>query len=255
LTLALPARAKLNLDLEVTRRREDGFHELRTTFQAIDLHDLVEVERAEQTRFTSSGFGIDPENNSVLNALRALEAATGRSLPARIHLHKQIPPGSGMGGASSDAAATLRGLQKIYDLANTDLRPLAEQLGSDVPFFLTGGRVRAEGRGERITQLPTTPAANVLWFAIAWPGFELSTGDVYRAWDEVKGEGPNHLRRAAGHVEPRLEAFARSLGGGWQMTGSGSAFFKQSATMREAEEAIKKLDCWTAVAQSVAPWA
>ncbi|TMD71604.1 MAG: hypothetical protein E6I81_10155 [Chloroflexi bacterium] len=116
LTVALPARAKLNLDLEVTGRTGDGFHQLRTTFQAIDLHDLLEIEHASETTFTTSGFDVAKTNNSVLNAHQALEKAAQKTLPARIHLHKRIPPGSGMGGASSDAATTLRALKTMFGL-------------------------------------------------------------------------------------------------------------------------------------------
>jgi len=250
LTIALPARAKLNLDLEVVGRTDDGFHQLRTTFQAIDLHDLLEIEAADETTFTASGFDVAPTKNSVIAAHDALEHAAKRKLPARIVLHKRIPPGSGMGGASSDAAATLRSLKIMFGL-DLDLTPIATQLGSDVPFFLTGGRAHAEGRGEKVAPLPFRPG----WFAIAWPGIELLTADVYRAWDEVKGEPPNHLRRAAEHVEPRLMDFAKKLGAGWQMTGSGSAFFKQTDSEQEGKEAIARLDGWTAVSRAVPHWA
>lgn len=250
MTVALPARAKLNLDLEVLGRTEDGFHELRTTFQAIDLHDLLLIEAAAETTFTTSGLTISKNQNSSLNAQQALAEHARRKLPARIHLHKRIPPGSGMGGASSDAAATLRALKTLFAL-DVDLRPIAEELGSDVPFFLQGGRAQARGRGEQLTPLDDEPA----WFALAWPGIELATGDVYRTWDETKGEGPNHLRRAAEHVDPRIKEFAKRLGPGWQMTGSGSAFFQRTATKQQAEHATDALDCWTAVTRSVAPWA
>jgi 4-diphosphocytidyl-2-C-methyl-D-erythritol kinase len=193
---------------------------------------------------------VDEKDNSVLNAQRALERVAGRVLPARIHLHKRIPPGSGMGGASSDAAATLRGLSALYGL-EVDLLQIGGELGSDVPFFLVGGLARGEGRGERLTTLPFEPA----WFAVVWPWIELSTTDVYRAWDDVKGEGSNHLRRAAEHVEPRLKDFAQQLGGGWHMTGSGSAFFKRVDNQEEGRKSIKNLDCWTTVTRAVGPWA
>ncbi len=78
---------------------------------------------------------------------------------------------------------------------------------------------------------------------------------MYRAWDEVKGEGSNHLRRAAEHVEPRLQEFAQQLGTEWQMTGSGSAFFKKVGNQEEGRKSIKNLDCWTAVTRAVGPWA
>jgi len=250
LTIALPARAKLNLDLAVLGLRDDGFHEIRTTVQAIDLHDLVILERAAQTTLTTSGLDLKAvAGNSCTNAQSALETATGRKLPARIHLHKRIPSGAGLGGASSDAAATLRGLAALHSL-DVDLGPIAAQVGADVPFFLAGGTAVAEGRGERLTPLATEAA----WFAVAWPEFELLTPDVYRAWDEAPGEPPNQLANAALHVEPRLRQFAEGLAPGWQMTGSGSAFFKRCATESEAVETTSSLKCWSSVAQAVAAW-
>ena len=248
--IALPARAKLNLDLEVVARRPDGFHELRTTFQSIELHDLVTVTKADQTSFTISGMSWSGDSNSLLNAHRVLEEVAGSKLPVAIHLDKRIPPGSGLGGASSDAAAALRAIGSVHRL-DVDLRPIAANLGADVTFFLTGGRARAEGRGEQLTELETEPG----WFALAWPGFELSTAAVYGAWDEVKGEAPNHLRRAAEHVEPRLKDFASRLGAGWQMTGSGSAFFKACTEEMAARKSVEGIGGWTAVTRSVGPWA
>jgi 4-diphosphocytidyl-2-C-methyl-D-erythritol kinase len=245
LTIALPARAKLNLDLEVIRLRDDGYHEIRTTIQEIDLHDLLEISPARETAFTSLGFPV-PQDNTVVRAHSVLERMAGRELPARFHLHKLIPPGSGMGGASSDAAAALRGLRKLHRL-DIDLAPAALEVGADVPFFLVGGTAKAEGRGERITRLGTAPR----WFAVAWPGVELATKDVYGAWDTVKGAGPNQLRRAAEKVEPRLEEFAKRLGAGWQMTGSGSAFFRGFALREAAAQAAATLDCWTVVTRAV----
>jgi 4-diphosphocytidyl-2-C-methyl-D-erythritol kinase len=249
LKLVVPARAKLNLDLQVIGRRADGFHDLHSTFQAIDLHDLIAIEPASHTRMQVEGFDVDAEENSVIRALHAVEESAGRALPTEIRLVKRIPPGSGMGGASSDAAATLKVLSQMFNLT-LDLKAIAAQLGSDVPFFLHGGRARAEGRGDRLLALESTR----MWFAIAWPGFGLSTGDVYEAWDQVGGEGPNELRRAAELADPRLKAFAEDLGPGWQMTGSGSAFFKSVSTEQDANHATRQLECWTAVASSVPAW-
>jgi 4-diphosphocytidyl-2-C-methyl-D-erythritol kinase len=249
LTIALPARAKLNLDLEVLARRDDGFHDIRTTMQEIDLHDLLEIAPAAQTSFTAQGFPV-PEDNSVLKAQAALEQAARRPLPARFHLHKLIPPGSGLGGASSDAAAALRGLAALHGV-DADLAAIAPRIGADVPFFLAGGTAKAEGRGERLTRLETRRQ----WFALAWPGVELATADVYRAWDRVRGDGPNQLSRAAAAVEPRLDEFERKLGAGWQMTGSGSAYFRACGSQAQAAEAILALDCWKTVARSLGPGA
>ena len=251
MTLVVPARAKLNLDLAVLARMPDGFHEVRTQMQAVALHDLLELKTADRTAMTTSGrHPLDPNNNSVRVAHQALQDLVGRELPTAFHLDKTIPPGSGMGGASSDAAAALKGLVALHSI-KADLSKIAAAVGADVAFFLTGGAALAEGRGERLTVLGTKPE----WYAIAWPDIELSTAAVYRAWDEVKGDGPNQLAAAAAHVEPRVGDFATSLGAGWQMTGSGSAFFLRCADQRSAEKAIAKVDGWTAVTHSVGPWA
>ena len=254
MTIALPARAKLNLDLAVLGRRNDGFHDVRTTLQAIDHHDVVMLTKAPTTNLTTSGITVsNTQDNSVLKAHAALEKATKQTLPTHIHLHKRIPPGAGMGGASSDAATALRGLAALHHVT-ANFQEIARHLGADVPFFLAGGTAIAEQRGDHLTPIPTQRQ----WFAIAWPGVELSTQDVYRAWDEMPGDPPNHLTKAAMRIEPRLQEFANTLnsnGKGWQMTGSGSAFFKQCKDEDEARIAISHLKCWTAIAQAIGPWA
>jgi 4-diphosphocytidyl-2-C-methyl-D-erythritol kinase len=248
--LAVAARAKLNLDLKVVGRRDDGFHEIRTHIQAIAIHDLIELAPASRTSLEVTGLAAPTtDDNSVLKAHTALERAVGRELPTRFHLHKRIPAGSGLGGASSDAAAALRGLVAIHQLS-PDLAAIAPGIGADVPFFLTGGAAIATGRGEHIAPLPTTTD----WFAIAWPGIELSTGAVYRAWDEVSGDAQNQLRRAAARVEPRIAEFAERLGDRWQMTGSGSAFFTTCQSEEEARTVVASIGCWTAVTQAVGSW-
>lgn len=248
--IALPARAKLNLDLRVVGRRDDGFHEIRSQMLAIDLHDLLISAPAEQTAFSAEGLPVPQgHDNLVLKAHSAVEEAVGRPLPTQHHLQKRIPAGSGLGGASSDAAATLRALKQIHGL-DLDLQPIAARLGDDVPFFLVGGSAMAEGGGERLVPMPFEPG----WFAIAWPGIELSTAGVYRAWDEVRGEAPNELRRAAVHVDHRVQDFAERLGHEWQMTGSGSAFFRRCAHPEEGRQAIASLDCWAVVTHTVGAW-
>ncbi len=261
----MPARAKLNLDLAILGRRSDGYHDVRTTLQAIDLHDLVILAHAEQTTLTTSGLPItNPGESSVLKAMAALEQATNRRLPTHIHLHKRIPPGSGLGGASSDAAATLKAAAALHHIT-ADQYEIATTIGADVPFFLTGGTAIADQRGDHLTPIPTQPQ----WFAIAWPGVELPTPDVYRAWDAMnppQNNSPNQLTEAAMSIEPRLREFANVLNShqsGWQMTGSGSAFFLRFAgdqadqaeqTARDAVARLKSLKCWTAIAQSVGRW-
>ena len=255
MTIALPARAKLNLDLAVLGRREDGFHNVRTTLQAIDLHDLITISPSDHTNLTTSGIEItNAQSNSVLKALAALETVAKRNLPTQIHIRKRIPPGAGLGGASSDAATALKALAALHHVT-ADLPAIARQLGTDVPFFLAGGTAIGEQRGDDLRSIPTQPA----WFAVAWPGVELLTPDVYRAWDQTPGDPPNELAKAAMRIEPTLQEFANALnsssGPGWQMTGSGSAFFRRCIDETEARAAAAGLSCWTAVAQALGRWA
>jgi 4-diphosphocytidyl-2-C-methyl-D-erythritol kinase len=251
LKVALPARAKLNLDLQVVNRRADGFHEIKTHMQAVALHDLIEASPSERTELVVDGIPVTAEgDNIIFKALAALEGAAGRALPTNFYLHKRIPPGAGLGGASSDAATALRAAAIVHRL-DIDIEIIARGVGADVPFFMRGGGALAEGAGERLEPLPTEPA----WYAIAWPGIELSTASVYEAWDETRGQPPNELRQAAERADPRVQDFARRLGRGWQMTGSGSAFFVRCATPGEGRKAIESLDCWTTVTHAVGAWA
>jgi 4-diphosphocytidyl-2-C-methyl-D-erythritol kinase len=243
--LAVPAHAMLNLDLKVHGLLPDGRHEIESAMQAISLHDLLVVEPAS-TASLEGGYGDD---DLVTRARRALEAAAGRSLPARMRLVKRIPAGAGLSGGSSDAAATLRALSRLHGL-DLDLAPVAAGLGADVPFFLRGGAATARGAGEVLSPRPPIEG----WAAIAWTGLAVSTADVYRMWDAVGGDGGNHLQRPAHAVEPRLADFAGRLGGGWRMTGSGSAHFRLAETRAESASYVAALDCLTAVARPLGPW-
>jgi 4-diphosphocytidyl-2-C-methyl-D-erythritol kinase len=249
--LALPARAKLNLTLRVTGSLPDGRHALATRFQALDLHDLLELEPAAQTSLRVDGQAPTDEDNLVLKALRALETVAGRALPTAIRLHKRIPAGAGLGGGSSDAAAALRGLSAVHRL-DIDLGPVGRGLGADVCFFLRGGAADATGAGDELAGAPRARG----WFAIAWPGFGASTRAVYEAFDRIgPGDGPNQLEAAALEVEPRLRPFRDQLGPGWQLTGSGSAYFRPAPTRQEALEAIQGVAAWTCVTRPVGAWA
>jgi len=251
LKVALPARAKLNLDLKVIGRRGDGFHDIQTHLQSVALHDLVEAAPSRRTSLVADGFPVPAAaDNIVVKALAAVEVAVGRELPTEFHLHKHIPPGAGLGGASSDAAAALRAVKMIHGV-DVNLVEIARNLGADVSFFLAGGCALAEGIGDQLQAQPTEPA----WYAIAWPGIELSTASVYGAWDKTKGGPPNELLRAAEHADSRVKDFAERLGREWQMTGSGSAFFRRFAGRDEGLKAIESLDGWTTVTYSVRAWA
>lgn len=156
--LRLLAPAKVNLTFEVLGRRDDGYHEVRTILQALSLADALTFEASDDLTLTVEPEGAAPvEENLVLAAARLLQREAGVLAGAAIHLAKRIPMAGGLGGGSSDAATALLGLRRLWglDLDADALRELAAQLGSDVPFFVSGGTALGEGRGERLTSLPT----------------------------------------------------------------------------------------------------
>jgi 4-diphosphocytidyl-2-C-methyl-D-erythritol kinase len=163
--LRLMAPAKVNWTLEVLGRRPDGFHEVKTILQTIDLCDSLELESASELTLEATGEGLPPpQENLAMRAARLLQERTGYNSGARMCLTKAIPVAAGLGGGSSDAAAALRGLDRLWGLAlpHERLVELAAEVGSDVPFFLHGGTALAEGRGERITPLPDAPRTAIL---------------------------------------------------------------------------------------------
>jgi 4-diphosphocytidyl-2-C-methyl-D-erythritol kinase len=163
--LRLTAPAKINWTLEVLDRRPDGFHSVKTILQTIDLCDSLELEPAAELTVAATGEGLPPpDENLTLRAARLLQERTSYSGGARMRLTKSIPVAAGLGGGSSDAAAALRGLDRLWGLAlpHERLVELAAEVGSDVPFFLYGGTALAEGRGERITPLPDAPRTAIL---------------------------------------------------------------------------------------------
>lgn len=163
--LRLRTPAKINWMLEVLGRRPDGFHEVKTVLQTIDLADSLELESASELTLEAKGEGLPPvEDDLTMRAARLLQERTGHQKGARMRLTKAIPVAMGLGGGSSDAAAALRGLSQLWglDLPPEHLSELAAELGSDAPFFLHGGTVLAEGRGERLTPLPDAPETALL---------------------------------------------------------------------------------------------
>ncbi|MDQ2808874.1 MAG: 4-(cytidine 5'-diphospho)-2-C-methyl-D-erythritol kinase [Chloroflexota bacterium] len=167
--LVLRAPAKINLTLEILGRRKDGYHEIASVMQTVDLCDtLTFAPRADgQIRVECSDPALaeNPGSNLVWRAARLLQQARQVDAGATIRLDKVIPTAAGLGGGSSDAAATLHGLDRLWalDLQAAELHNLAALLGSDVPFFLRGGTALAEGRGERITPLRPLTAG---WFVL-----------------------------------------------------------------------------------------
>jgi 4-diphosphocytidyl-2-C-methyl-D-erythritol kinase len=158
--IRLLAPAKVNLSFEVIGRRDDGFHEVRTVLQAIDLTDEVEIDEAPEISLTVEPAGAVPvRENLVVRAAEALREAVGPSgaSGAAITLHKRIPVAAGLGGGSSDAAAALLGLRRLWGVDGdmSLIYGIAASLGSDVPFFLRGGTAIGRGRGDVLDSLPT----------------------------------------------------------------------------------------------------
>ena len=180
-TLAASSFAKINLGLGVLGKRPDGYHEIRTVLQAIDLADKIVFREATSLSLEVQGRYAVPsdESNLVMKAARALaDRFPGKG--ARISLRKSIPPRAGLGGGSSNAAVTLLGLDRLWGLGADPglLLSLAQGLGMDVPFFLYGGACLALGRGDEVFPLRERHPWHVV---VAWPGVGLSTQEVYEA--------------------------------------------------------------------------
>jgi len=177
--LALRTSAKVNLALEVLGKREDGYHEIATVLQAVDLFDRLKVEVADTLSLHTDDPALPTDDgNLVMRAARLLQKAAGVDAGARIRLTKRIPVAAGLGGGSSDAAATLWGLNRLWKLRwpVARLQELAVELGMDVPFFLGSGRAMATGRGERLTPLPSGGGYALV---LVNPRVALSTREVY----------------------------------------------------------------------------
>ena len=157
------AQAKINLTLEVLGRREDGYHQVKTILQTVDLADRLEFDDSANLRVECDLPGVNGADNLVWTAATALAAHCGITPHARIVIKKGIPVSMGLGGGSSDAAAALIALNRLWELglSNDALAGIAAEIGSDVVFFLAGGTALAEGRGELITQLPAVPSIPV----------------------------------------------------------------------------------------------
>jgi len=157
--LEVTAYAKLNLTFEVLGRRSDGFHQVTTIMQTIGLADVLRIEPNSQLKVDCEYPELDGEQNLAWRAASELAKAGNVEPRARITIEKHIPVGMGLGGGSSDAAAALLGLNRLWDLGLSidELASVAAGLGSDVPFFLWGGTALAQGKGEQITRLPPMP--------------------------------------------------------------------------------------------------
>lgn len=266
------AYAKLNISLDVTNRREDGYHDMVMVMQTVSLCDELQLRFNDSGKVTASSnlrfIPSDERNLAVRAALRYLEAVGESGQGLHIDMRKNIPVGAGMAGGSADAAAVLRGMNALYDsrLDRKQLEELACAVGSDVAFCVAGGTALARGRGEILEDLPPLPDC---FFAICKPEFSISTPELFRKLDETplcrhpdtaglveaidRGQLRQLCRRMYNVFEDvpdrRMRTVAEIKGRlldhgalGAMMTGTGSAVFgvfEKEETARDAAAALR----------------
>jgi len=202
MSLTLQAYAKINLTLEVLAKRPDGYHEISTILQAISLADTLTFESSGSLDFRCDVSSLKTPDNLVLKAARLLQETTGSNKGAIINLTKRIPIAAGLGSGSTDAAATLVGLNQLWELnlSLDKLTELAAKLGSDVAFFLYGGTALAKGRGEEITLLPPAPE---LWLVLLKPAIKpvpSKTAQLYSRLNPSHYTSAQHTQKLFTHL-------------------------------------------------------
>jgi 4-diphosphocytidyl-2-C-methyl-D-erythritol kinase len=247
-----PAPAKLNLFLHVLGRRADGYHELQTVFQLIDLADGLSFGLREdgEIRRLEGPASVPVEADLTVRAARLLQATANNRRGVDIRIRKQIPIQGGLGGGSSDAATTLVALNELWglDLPVEELARIGQELGADVAFFIHGHSAWGEGTGERLTPLDLPPRH----YAVIFPGVGVSTALVFQA-SELTRNSPSLTIRAflqaggrndcAPVTTGRYPEVARALGwlarrGTARLTGTGSCVFAGFAERAQAEGAL-----------------
>jgi 4-diphosphocytidyl-2-C-methyl-D-erythritol kinase len=263
------APAKVNLTLEVLAKRRDGFHEIRSLVQAINLCDRLHFKLGDGIEFRCDSPGWVPGESLISKAAMLLRERAGCARGAIVTLSKRIPLLAGLGGDASDAAATLRGLNLLWELglSSGELLGLAEELGSDVPFFLYGGTALLEGRGEVVTPLPPP---GKMWLVLMVPPVPRVSGKTGRLYGLITAEhytsgeatrklvsrlteagevepsrlfnvfervAPNYFRDLASYWEQFLKSGAREV----HLAGAGPALFTLTRDKAQAEAIYRNL--------------
>lgn len=223
------AYAKVNLSLDVIKRRKDGYHAVKMIMQTIDLYDTLTFEKTEkEIKLVTDNYFLNKEaesgkDNLVVKAAKAFFEYTGINGGVEINLYKRIPLAAGMGGGSSDAAAALRALNSLYcaGLSADKLREIGVTIGADVPFCVEGGTCLCEGIGEVLTKLPDLPLTDIL---ICKPRIDVSTKAAYEAYDSL--ENPFHpdvaaMKELIVSCEVEKQALAALMGNSLEKVTSG----------------------------------
>ena len=257
-----PAPAKLNLFLNITGRRADGYHLLQTVFQFLDHGDRLdfEIDDGGAVRRVSSLAGVAAEDDLMVRAARLLQAETGTALGAAIRVDKRLPLGGGLCGGSSDAATTLVALNRLWGtgLDEDSLAALGLRLGADVPMFVRGRAAWAEGVGERLEPI----ALPEPWYVVLVPPVTVSTAEIFSAPELIRNRHPITIRDfLCGHgdnvceavvrrrypvVDAAMSALDAALGedrqrAGARLTGTGACVFAAWAEERDARAAWERL--------------
>ncbi len=251
------APAKLNLFLHVTGRRRDGYHDIQTLFQLIDLADKLSFESTRSVEISRSGdnYGVNPTEDLVFRAAKLLQSATGTRQGARIAVQKNIPLGAGLGGGSSDAATTLMALNSLWGtgLSVVELASLALDLGADVPVFIYGRSALATGIGEKLQFVNLGQKHYVLVFN----PFHISTSEVFNhpylprdsapilLADALAGSGRNDCEAVVCKLYPQFEQVLAELEtwGKPRMTGTGSCIFLPMPDKKAAINTALEIKC------------
>jgi len=253
--------AKINIGLNIVSKRTDGYHNLETIFYPVQLKDALELVESDETQFSASGIKIDgkPENNLVFKAYKILEQDF-KLPPVKIHLHKVIPFGAGLGGGSADAAFTLKMLNEFFKLkiSSEKLQLYASKIGADCPFFIKNKPTFASGIGDKFQ--PFTLDLSEYKIIIAKPNTSVSTPDAYRhvipskpefnlrdieqlPIEEWKDIVKNDFETSVFKQYPEVEVLKKSLYASGaiyaSMSGSGSAVF---GIFRQIPAKLNKLD-------------
>lgn len=257
------AYAKINLFLNVTGLRHDGYHILSTLMQTVSLYDTVRVKKSRE--LTCKCPGVISEKNIAYKAVRALENKVGKELPVEIKIKKRIPSKAGLGGGSADAAAAVRAVVKLYDveISEEDLISVCEEAGADVPFLLFGKTAICEGIGEVMQYQPSFPKC---FIALAKPEEGNSTPQMFKAFDEkgvfspsLKEKFSSALKKGnlkelcalisndltpfdlSGKVKQIKEKFLECGALASEMSGSGTAVFAVFEDKKKAKKALRAL--------------
>ncbi len=192
------APAKINLFLHILGRREDGYHELQTVFQFLDICDEIEISGRPdgEIRRTTAVSGVEPGDDLTIRAARALQGKGGAGLGVDIAVRKMIPMGAGLGGGSSDCAVVLLALNQIWGLGLSvgELAELGRELGADVPVFVRGRAAWGEGVGEHLTPVILPQG----WYLVVVPACEVSTAAVFAASSLTRNSAPTTIRACFG---------------------------------------------------------